>query len=51
LLASHEEAFEESGFDIISHHDSKMGETVAYFGSAKETSALIRAVIAKAEET
>ena len=35
LLASHEDHFERFGYDIISRHDSKTGEVVAYFG-AKE---------------
>lgn len=32
LLKSYEERFEADGYVIISHHDSKAGEIVAYFG-------------------
>ena len=30
-LASHKEHLEKYGFDFITHHDSKTGETVAYY--------------------
>ncbi|GAG68438.1 unnamed protein product [marine sediment metagenome] len=32
LIASHTARFAEYGFTIISRHDSKTGEVVAYFG-------------------
>lgn len=35
LLASHEADFARDGFDLISHHDSVTGKTVAFFGSQK----------------
>jgi hypothetical protein len=35
LKASHNQDFLEHGFDIISHHDSRTGEVVAYFGTDK----------------
>jgi hypothetical protein len=31
LLAHHQADFDRDGFDIISHHDSKTGETVAFY--------------------
>lgn len=33
LLQSHQEDFKRDGYDIISHHDSVTGRTVAYFGT------------------
>jgi len=32
LLASHREHYEQYGYDIISHHDSKTGDPVAWYG-------------------
>jgi hypothetical protein len=36
LLADHQADFENTGFDIISNHDSVTGNCVAYYGSKED---------------
>lgn len=35
VIASHEAYFEKHGYDLISRHESRMGELVSFFGHLK----------------
>ena len=43
LIASHEQDFERDGYDLISHHDCKEGETII-FGTPPDWATNIRVI-------